>query len=205
MIEILEIVPLNKNKCQIHTDNGVAFVVYKGDLPKNDFFCGAMIAKNKMEMFFSEVLLPRAKMRGMYLLQAREYTVFSLYTKLLQDGYPKVVADQAINYFETNHYVDDSRYTKAFLRTYSKNKSINEMKKILRQKGVSQECILSSLNDVEADGDLECEADVIKRYLQKKKYNSREATLQERNKIFSYLMNKGFSYDNVKSCMENER
>ena len=204
MIQIVEIVKVNQKKFKVKTDHkGIAFVVYKGDLLKYGFVKDAKIPKEYIDRFYGEVLLPRAKRRGMYLLEAREYSVMLLAEKLRTDGYPECVIAEVVEYLQKYRYLDDDRYTKAYIRTYAGGKSLKEIKRVLRTKGISEEHIESALKELQQD-ELPDEKYLIERYLIKRKYNPKEASIQERNKMFQYLRSKGFDCDMIASFIKIE-
>lgn len=203
MIRIIEIVKINQRKYKIITDcKEIAFVVYKGDLLKYGLKADAELPQEVLDEFYAEVLLPRAKRRGMYLLGAREYTACSLSDKLKRDGYPEPIILQVISCLQKYRYLDDDRYIKAYIRTYAKGKSICEMKRYLHSKGIGDESIEKAMRELDAE-ELPDEKRLIERYLEKRKFNPENATLQERNKMFQYLRSKGFDFDLIASSLNN--
>lgn len=202
MIQITQVIKVNQKKYKVRTDHKeIAFVVYKGDLLKYGFCEGNYIEKTDIDSFYEEVLLPRAKKRAMHLLEAREYSSLTLSDKLQKDGYPDAVIEKVLVKFVEYRYLDDERFTKAFLRTYSRTKSMNELKRLLHTKGISDECLERALAELQSDDELPNEKELIKKYIVKRKYNPECATLQERDKMFLYLRSKGFEYDLIKECI----
>lgn len=195
MIKIVDVVKINQKKFKVQTDQKeIAFVVYKGDLLKYGLNIGAEISTGFVGKIYSEVLLPRAKRRGMYLLEAREYSVASLRDKLQKDGYPDEIIQEVVAYLSMYRYLDDERYIKAYIRTYAKKKSVQEIKRALYLKGITDEKIEYALSQLEED-EMPDEKSLIEKYLKKRKFDSKEATIQERSKMFHFLKNKGFAYD----------
>lgn len=203
MMQIVEVTQFNRNKVWIRTDNEIAFVMYKGDLSKYNLYVEQKLSEEAFHIICNDCLLPRAKRRGLFLLEKREYSVYLMQQKLLKDGYPEPVVMSALDYLCRCSYLDDERYTKAFLRTYSFGKSMNRMQMQLRQNGISEECIRLAVAELEANEDLVNERDVIYKLLRKRHYMSSDSTREEREKQIRYLLNKGFSYDIIKDCIEN--
>ncbi len=198
-MQVVDVIPRNKNKYIVITDCEIAFVVYKGDLHKYAIEVGGGISDEKWNAFVRDVLIPRAKTRGMYLLQAREYSVGSFKSKLMQDGYPETVVSEVVSYMAGFHYLDDERYARAFIRTYGKGKSRRELQIMLSRKGVSEECIAAAMIELSENGDLCDESSVIERLLEKKHFDGNKATFEEKMKMKEYLLRKGFSYESI-SC-----
>ncbi len=204
MIQIVDVSQRSKNKYLILTDNEIAFVVYKGDLSKYNLEKGREFSEEELETFVTDVILPRGKRRSLYLLGAREYSCKGMRDKLQQDGYPEFCINEIIEFLKCNRYIDDERYAKAFLRTYSRNQSVGQLKNTLRRKGISEECIEMSLEDLAASGDLPSQEELVRQMLRKKKYTKNNTDRREYERIFSYLLRKGFSSELIRRCMRND-
>lgn len=204
MIQIIDVSERSKNKYLILTDNEIAFVVYKGDLSKYNLRKGREFSQEELDAFVSEVILPRGKRRSLYLLGAREYSCKGMRDKLRQDGYPDFCINEIMEFLKCNRYIDDERYAKAFIRTYSGNQSVSRLKNNLRQKGISEECIESSLEDLASSGDLPSQEALVRQMLRKKNYKGYNTDRKEYERIFSYLLRKGFSSELIRRCMRED-
>jgi len=202
MIEIREMIEINSKKVKIITDNEIAFVVYKGDLRKYGMKLHSFIEEDVFERFVKEVLCPRAKKRGMYMLSSREYTVKGLEQKLQNDGYPFFVIEEAIAYLTKYHYLDDERYAGAFIRTYAGGRSRNEIIRKLTEKGIHKELAQRIYAEQEELGDIAGDKSVIKEILKKKSFSLADSTKEERIKMRNYLYRKGFSADSINAMFK---
>ncbi len=204
MIQIIDVSERSKNKYLILTDDEIAFVVYKGDLSKYNLKKGREFSEEELDSFIDEVILPRGKRRSLYLLGAREYSCKGMRDKLRQDGYPESCINEIIQYLKCNRYIDDERYTKAFIRTYSQQQSAGQLKMNLRKKGVSEECIETAFEELVSSGDLPSQEELIHQMLRKKKYTGNNEDRKEYEKVFTYLLRKGFSAEMIKKCMRDD-
>lgn len=202
MITIVGIKIINKHKYKIDTDAQISFVVYKGDLSKIKIEEGRSLSLNELNSFFDNVLLPRAKQRCIYLLEAREYSEFLLRQKLSFDGYPLYVIDRAISYLRKNSFVDDERYVRAYLRTYSSKKSLSQMKRQLINNGIEESVLLCAVEELCMNGDMQDEELLIRKLLKKRHFDSETSNYTEKQKLIHYLINKGFTYDKIIHCIQ---
>ena len=101
---------LSKARSRVYIDGEAAFVLYKGELRLYRIEEGEEIAEEVMAEIMGTVLPKRAKLRCMNLLQKREYTEKQLRDKLAQGGYSEDIAEEALDYVKSFHYIDDTRY-----------------------------------------------------------------------------------------------
>ena len=79
---VTEITEINKTKSKIYIDHEFAFVLYKGEIHKNNIRQGEEISQQIYDFLTGEVLPKRAKLRAMHLLTKRPYTKRKLRQKL---------------------------------------------------------------------------------------------------------------------------
>lgn len=98
-----------------------------------------LILPETEEKIRTEVLLKRAKLRAMHLLEDMDRTESALREKLRQGLYPSDVTEAAIEYVKSFGYLDDVRYAENFVRSRQNVKSKKEIGTALLQKGISSE------------------------------------------------------------------
>ena len=91
-------------------DNGLKFPLYRREIQQYGLAPGEEIPEEVWEQIKAEILIKRARKRLLYLLQRADQTEKQLRDRLARDGYPEDVADDAIAYVESYHYIDDFRY-----------------------------------------------------------------------------------------------
>ena len=194
---VTEIVKYTESKSKIYIDYEFAFVLYKGDIHKYGLEEGQKISVEAYEEIMTALLPKRAKLRAMNLLKSRDYTAFLLRNKLRQNFYPEEIVEETVAMMMDYGYVDDERYAIDFIRTTAHKKSRGKMLLDLKNKGISEGIAQRALVICEEDSFLEEEKEQIDRLLEKRNFDKTTADQKELQKIYAYLMRKGFSAENV--------
>lgn len=106
--------------------------------------------------------------------------------------------DNAINKLKDYGYINDDYYANTFVDVYGSVKGKNYLKRELAQKGVKQEYISNALQDKD-------DTDVCMSLCQKKlKSLSQPLSQKDRQKIYRFLLSRGFEYETIKHCLSQE-
>ena len=197
---VTKVEPLTKTKFKVYLDGQFAFVLYKGELSRFGIREGADIPEETERKIRIEVILKRAKLRAMHLLEDMDRTEAALRDKLLQGLCPPDIAQEAIEYVRSFGYVDDARFAENFIRSRQGTRSRREIRAALLKKGVSAELIDQAF---EACYDESSEEAAIRRLLQKKKFDPGHIREEERQKLYAHLARKGFRYETVRQVIQN--
>ena len=135
MMRITRIEPVTKTKYRVSVDEQFAFVVYKGELSRFHLKEECELTEDTYAKI-KEVLLKRAKLRAMHLLNDMARTESQLRDKLKLGGYPSEITEAAIAYVKSFGYINDDAYIRNFIDSRKDKKSRREIYAILRQKGV---------------------------------------------------------------------
>ena len=138
---------VTKTKYKVYIDGQFAFVLYKGELSRYQVQEGREITKETCDRIRGEVLVKRAKLRAMHLLNAMGRTESQLREKLTQGGYPEDVVDEALSYVKSFGYVDDVNYARSFTDSRKDKKSRREIEMLLKGKGISGEDIEKAMEE----------------------------------------------------------
>lgn len=202
-MKVIQIEEFSKTKSKIIFEDMEAIVLYKADLRRYHIEEGLELQNKQINVLMQEVLPYRAKTRCMKLLQSKDYTEGEIRKKLINDGYPQKIIDDAVEYLYGYHYLDDERYVKLYYQSRSIRKSKNQIIMDLQQKGIPKEQIVRVLDqnsEVDAEGgDIYC----IRKLLVKKKYDDSSFTYEEKEKIRASLYRKGFQINDINQCMQN--
>lgn len=190
---IRELQPVGKNRIKIVTDDAFAFVLYKGELPLYHLEVGAELSDAMLHTIYEEILYKRVKLRAMKLLLQKRYTKKQLKDKLLQGGYPEEVADHALSYVSSFHYVDDDSYIADYIRAHQAVRSRKEIEQKLFQRGISHEEIERVYLQLSDEGELNSEEEAIKILFEKKHFKEKISDKKERDKCIAFFLRKGFS------------
>lgn len=192
--------PCAKTKIKVYLDGKFAFVLYKGEVSRYGIHKSEDISEETVQKIRMEVVLKRAKLRAMHLLEDMDRTEKGLREKLRQGSYPQDIIDMAIDYVKSFGYLNDARYTENFIRSRQNSKSRKEIQAALLQKGVSSELIEQAMDLCYEDGGEEA---AIRSILRKKKFDPRVLEDRGKQRIYAYLARKGFRYDTVRQVIQN--
>lgn len=195
-MQVTEIIT-EKKKLLIHTDNGLCFPLYPKEAAQYQICEDSRIPDELWAQIRREVLDPRAKKRAMYLLEKMDRTEAQLHRKLRENGYPEEVVVCAMDYVKSFHYIDDYRYASVFIRSRQGAKSRMQLKMSLLQKGVAADLIEQALEEEYSEG----EETLIRKLLEKKKYDPEQMDQQQKYKIYQSILRKGFSGSIVRNVM----
>ena len=193
---ITEIIPVTKQKYRVMTDEQLAFVLYKGELSRYGLKENMELPYELFAEIQEEILIKRAKVRAMHLLNRMDYTEAQLRKKLEQGEYTQKAVDIAIAYVKAYHYLDDERYVCRYLSSSEGRKSRKQAEFELEKKGVSREIIAACREKME-DEQEPYETELIRSILEKRCKNPQSADEKEIRRHYGYLMRKGFSSSDI--------
>ena len=183
-----------KDKLLITLDEEISFCLYQKEVHHLQLEPGAELTDTLYQEIRKEILIPRARKRTMYLLEKMDRTEAQLRGKLRQGRYPEDIIENAIAYVKGFHYVDDLRYAESYVRCYSQSKSRRLLYQELVGKGVPRDLIEQAL---EEEYETEDESAKIVRWLEKKHYSAEEADPKQRQRMYQFLLRKGFRSGDV--------
>lgn len=202
---VTDIVEYTKSRYKIYIEREFAFVLYKGELRLYGVEKDKELAEESYARIMKEVLPKRAKLRSMNLLKSREYTRKQLGDKLRSGFYPEAVIEEALDYVESYHYIDDDRYALSYIRYHSESKSRKILDRTLLQKGIDKETLSHAWAVWEEEGNRQNEGYLIQKLLEKRKFDCKTAEPKEVQKTYAFLMRKGFSPEMIRKFVKNDR
>lgn len=198
---VTQIVELSKSRSKVYIDQEFAFVLYKGELRLYHIREGAELSREDYETILHAVLPKRARLRSMNLLKSREYTEEQLHKKLREGFYPEAVIEDAVEYVASYHYIDDFRYAVDYITSHESSRSRRRIEMDLQSKGISRETLQKAWIEWEELGGSQDEAAMIRSLLEKKHYDSENADRKEQQRIYAFLMRKGYSGEQIRRAM----
>ncbi|MCI8484592.1 MAG: regulatory protein RecX [Lachnospiraceae bacterium] len=193
-MQIVQISEIDKKRIRISLEDGRKFALYRGERKKLSLEEGGEISEEQYEEICSEILVKRARRRTMHLLEKMDRTEQQIRVKLQQGYYPEAVIDNAITYVKEFHYLDDLRYAQNYVRSQRERKSQRRIQMELLNKGIKKELIAQA---VEEEYQQEQEQGLILKWIEKKGYSGEKADLKEKQKMYQFLMRKGFRSDDI--------
>lgn len=197
---VTKIEPVTKTKYKIFVDEQFAFVLYKGELSRYHLKENEELTEDLFHKIKREVILKRAKLRAMHLLNDMARTESGLREKLRQGLYTEDMIEEAVRYVKSFGYVDDSKYAKNFIESKKESKSKKEIYALLCTKGISREEIDLAFEECY---DTQSERDAIAEILRKKRFESWSGDDEKIRKIYGYLARKGFQYEDIRQVVQN--
>lgn len=203
-MKVTQITELSKARVRISTDEGLSFALYKSELRRFQIRLEEEIEETTLGTILEELLPKRAKLRAMNLLKNRDYTEKQLRDKLKEGGYPEEIIEEALTYVESFHYTDDLRYAVNFIRNHAQDRSYRRIEQDLSGRGIDKETFESAWAEWEKEGGSQNEETMIESLLQKKCFDCETASWKERQKMYGFLMRKGFSGEQVRKALCSE-
>lgn len=197
---VTKIQAVTKQKYRIELDGQPAFVVYKGELSRYGIKEGHEILQPVYEELVGQVLTKRAKLRAMHLLESMDRTRAELEKKLQSSEYPGEAVAEALAYVESFGYLDDKRYARHYVECKKEGRGKARLKMELAQKGVDRNIIEEVLDEAKLD---DCR-DTIRELVRKRRRGDGPMDDRERQRIYGYLMRKGFSSSDILSILKEK-
>ena len=196
---VTKIEPVTKTRYKVYVDGQFAFVLYKGELSRYHIAEDSELEEKTYQSIRKEIILKRAKLRAMHLLNDMGRTESQLRTKLLRNDYPSYIVEEAIAYVKSFGYINDAEYTRSFIENRKEKKSKKEIYAALCQKGLPKDLIETALEECYADDDSIAAIEAIVR---KKKFDPKSTDYKEMQKMMGYLVRKGFRYDDIRQVIQ---
>lgn len=204
---ITQVKPLDKQKSKVIIDYDISFVLYNRELRLYKISEGNEIEEDVYFQIISNVLPKRCLKRAGFILEKSDKTSKELRDKLVLAGYPEDIVEATIDKLISYGYVDDERYTKNYIRYHIKNKNFNKIKTYLMGKGINNQMIQDSFEEIEKelneDGDSikDIQMNLIKKEMLKKKILEK-TDKKDISKIIMQIVMKGYKYDMVNEVYE---
>ena len=189
-----------RTKYRVWLDGEFAFLLYKGELSRYGIREGEELTGDTVEKIEREVVLKRAKLYAMHLLEDMDRTEAGLREKLRRAMYTEKAVEGAVEYVRSFGYLDDGRFAENFVRSRKNLKSRKEIRALLAQKGVPSEQIEAAFEICYGEEDEQAAAAAL---LRKKKFDPDSADEDKLRKICAYLGRKGFGYETVRQVIQN--
>lgn len=198
---VTQLTDISNGRYRVCIENETVFVLYRGELRRLRIREGEEIPEESLREIQEEILPARAKKRAMNLLQKRDYTANGLREKLKNGDYPEACIEEAIAYVEAYGYVDDRRYARDFVVYHLDRKSRTRIEQDLQHKGIDRKLIEQVFTELEEEGMSQDEETMIRVLLQKKKYDAKMATIQEKQRMYAFLYRRGFHSEAINRAL----
>ena len=148
-----------------------------------------------------EKLLQRCKERSLYLLTGTAKTERRLREKLEKSQrYTEDIIAKTIDFLKEYDYLNDYTY----LEENSGKRSLRDMKAKLFQRGVdcaSLKEAIEAFQEKQREEEIDPEREALRQCLEKKRRTLDLSDPKDKQKLYAFLMRKGFSYDLIREVL----
>ena len=201
---VTELIPLDRKRTKVFIDGEYTFFLYNSELYKYGIEEGVELDENVYREIDEQVVPKRVKSRTLYILKASQKTERQLLEKLLEGGYCLKYASIGIEYAKSFGYIDDLRYAQYYVENSGRGRSRRDVEQRLMRRGIDKEIIRQVLEESFP----ESEDEAIWAALRKKAVNADnvgELGWEQKNKLYAYLMRKGFSAHGIGRILQCDR
>ena len=193
MVAVNNYEALGKGRYRVAFDNGVSCILYRSEAAQLSIEVQCSLTDENYEYLINEIVGKRAKKRAMHILEQMDRTEHQLREKLAKGEYPQECIDSAVEYVKKYRYLDDERFASSYVRYHQEKLSRQQLSVKLSQKGVSKDIIAEALEmEYEAD-----DGEKIRNLLNKRPFDPDNTDRQENNKIYQYILRRGFKSSDI--------
>lgn len=194
----------NKHRINVYLNDEYAFAIHEDVLIKYRLNKGRELDAADMREVLAAEEKNRAIQYGLRYISHRPRTAEEVKRHLLDKGFPKLVAEEAVAGFIERTYINDKEYARLWVdeRLRLKPRGRHLLRQELQARGVDGDDIEAALSLVEPDD----EADACFAIARKKYGRMSFASFQEmRNKVGPFLQRKGFPHEIITKTLEKLR
>ena len=148
---------------------------------------------------FSDDEGKKAAEKAMSLLLHKDRTRWELTERLARAGCSEKASLEAIGYVDQFGYINDQRYVENYIMFQKGKKSKKEMIYRLTEKGIPNELISQTLENMEYEGEEGAIQKLVAKKLRGREFC--ELDYRERQKIAQYLGRKGYHFPTIKKVL----
>lgn len=195
---IIEEIKRGKKSCTLVVDGQIIKDVNLGVMLSYSIKEGEM-EKARFKEFIKENDRERAKSYLYAMVARKARTTKEAREKLYEKGFHKDAVEYAIGIVSSYGYLNDQEFAKTFVENAKRSKGGYRLKKEMQLKGVGEEDIASALSNLDEEGEYESAINLAKKYLKNKDLSDDKV----REKLFRYLVSRGYSYGTVKNVIRD--
>lgn len=189
----------NKNRWSVFIDGEFAFGINGEEVYDFKLSVGKDINMEEIEKMLIEKEYSKAKDAALNFLSFKARSEKEVRDKLLIKEYNETIINRVIEFLKRYEYINDEKYAKSFVKDGIKLKNVGRKKLIydLRQKGIKTEIIDHVLDNTDLD-----EINNVLKLIDKKISNKDELDLKNKQRIYHFLIRKGFSYEIIRKAFD---
>ncbi len=188
-----------KGMVRVFIDDNYSFSIPEQDYISNKLSENMVISEEQLSFIREKVLVRSARERAVRYLTFKDRSENEILRKLIDAGFDKTVAQNAVNELRTIGSLDDTRYAMKYLSERIRTKALSK-KSLgfeLKNKGIDKDIIEKALSEFETD-----DYEVALREGKRKfgKYDLNDKKTEQR--AYRFLLHRGFSYEIVNKVIK---
>lgn len=196
----IEVQKNNKERVNIYIDGKYSFAVYADVAINKGIKKGMIIDDEIINNINSQEKLKKCKYDAIKIVERSYKSVKQVEDKLLKKEYSEAEIKYAINFLKEYNFIDDKKYTKAFVHDKMAKNGENKIRYELIKKGISKDIINEVLGEINKDDILQNAIDI-----GTKKYNviikKENDKYKIKNKLCVFLAGRGYDFDTAKKAI----
>lgn len=197
MRQIYEIRKLTGGRYLVALETGEQFPLYGRELDEFGIHEDGELREQDLDRIMRDILPKRARLCAMHFLEHMDRTEHQLRKKLAALFYPDDIINDAVEYVKKYRYIDDVRYAVSYIEYRKADKSMRQLEQELLLKGISRETFQAAADQIEFPG----EEHQIRQWLNKKHYSGEQADRKETDRMYRFLLRKGYSSSAISRVM----
>ncbi len=193
-----------RSKVTVYFDNEESLVIPYELFLKNTLFVDDVLTEEEINKLNDKVEIYKIKQSSFVYLSGRNHSKYELKLKLLKKSYNKHLINFVLSDLQRLNYLDDREFAKQYINAkLKKKKGIRLIKLELSKKGVRREIIEEVSAKFLDDPRMKEAAKFLSEKKLKVLQRKDQTNLQIKQKLFSFLSNKGFTTEIVKEAINN--
>ena len=188
-----------KGMVRVFIDDNYSFSIPEQDYISNKLSENMVISEEQLSFIREKVLVRSARERAVRYLTFKDRSENEILRKLIDAGFDKTVAQNAVNELRTIGYLDDTRYAMKYLSERIRTKALSK-KSLgfeLKNKGIDKDIIEKALSEFEKD---DYEVAFRERKRNFGHYDLNDKKTEQR--AYRFLLHRGFSYEIVNKVIK---
>lgn len=184
----------NQKRYSIYIDNNFSFGLNEEDLLYLKLKEFDEVTEKRYNYIMEYVIYTKAKDKAYRFLGYKSRTEKELRDKLTDELYPQEIIDRIIELFKGYNYINDGNYAQGHINSRIKFKPVGKrmLKYELMKKGIDNNIIETTIENSDIN-----ELDMAIELLNKKTKKKTELDKKEKERLYNFLLRRGFDYDTV--------
>ncbi len=188
----------NEKRFSVYIDGKFSFGVTDIDLLYYKLRIGEALSEEKYREIVCNNAYIKARDTALRFLGYRMRSRREVSDRLKKDDFSEEIRERVLSFLEEYGYIDDEAFAKAYIEEKKRLKGYGgiRLKQELIMKGISREIIDGLSEELESD-----DIDIIKKAIEKKLKGGSVSDRKELQRLYGYLMRKGFPYEKCKEAL----